>query len=303
MTMLNDEILCYLAEPVDFGSVPGELVQETEGQLAAMGWTTYRPKTAFAAGSKRPNGTISRINKAAMETARVAVAFLPSDVRTVGVPAEIGFFQARNTPVLLITDLGCDSWVVAGWADDTETNIEVVPPDTASVTAGLDWLQDRARLLAELEEFGQQAAGIEPVVFEKHVPTATLPTKGYTDDAGFDLYAAVDAVIPARGQAMVSCGVAVDIPEGMWAQITGRSSTLKKHNLLVAPTVGVIDEGYTGELFAPVVSISDEDVLVSKGDRIAQLILHHAPGQNFRPVWGRVRNKERGSNGFGSTGQ
>jgi deoxyuridine 5'-triphosphate nucleotidohydrolase len=97
--------------------------------------------------------------------------------------------------------------------------------------------------------------------------------------------------------------VAVDIPAGLWAQITGRSSTLQKLNLMVAPTAGVIDEGYTGELFAPVVSNSDSPVYITKGQRIAQLILHEAPGQRYVPAWGVCRDKTRGANGFGSTGR
>lgn len=290
----------YLAQPIDFGSADTSLVLETEGQLAAMGWTTYDPKSAFTVGGKTPDATISRINKAAMDAAQGAVAFLPSTAKSVGVPAEVGYFQARNTPVLLVTDQ-TDSWVVAGWAD--EANIEVVEMDSGDIAAGLDWLRDRMQYLdGGPDGVGRDAYEIEPIVFEKREDGATLPTKGYHDDAGYDLYAAEAAIIPARGQAMVSCGVAVDIPEGMWAEIRGRSSTLRKFSLMVAPTVGVIDEGYTGELFAPVVSLNDDEVRIEKGQRIAQLILHHAPGQQFQPVWGRVRDKARGSNGFGSTG-
>src|SRR5690606_41883181 len=103
--------------------------------------------------------------------------------------------------------------------------------------------------------------------------------------------------------AIVSCGGGVAMPEGVWAQITGRGSALQKLNGMVAPSAGVLDEGYTGELFAPVVSISDSDVIIESGQRIAQLILHHAPGQDFKPAWGTVRSKARGSNGFGSTGR
>lgn len=290
----------YLAQPIDFGSADTSLVLETEGQMAAMGWTTYDPKSAFTVSGKTPDATISRVNKAAMDAARGAVAFLPSTARTVGVPAEIGYFQARNTPVLVVTDQADSSWVVAGWAE--EPNIEVVPMTTADVTVGLDWLRDRMDVLEMQVAYGVPAYEVEPIVFEAREEGATLPTKGYHDDAGYDLYAAEAATIPARGQAMVTCGVAVDIPEGMWAEIRGRSSTLRKFSLMVAPTVGVIDEGYTGELFAPVVSLNDEPVEIEKGQRIAQLILHHAPGQQFRPVWGKVRNKERGANGFGSTG-
>jgi deoxyuridine 5'-triphosphate nucleotidohydrolase len=285
-------ITVYLAQPIDFGSADTSLVLGAEGEMAAMDWTIYDPKSAFTVGAT-PHGAVSRINQAAMDEATGGVAFLPSGAKTVGVPAEIGYLTARFKPVLLVTDMGQSSWAVAGWADSD--NVKAVPMTADDVSAGLDWLRDRMSLLATQQP--------EPIVFEARETGATLPTKGYNDDAGYDLYAAEDAVIPARGQGVVSCGVSVDIPEGMWAQITGRSSTLKNHNLLVAPTVGVIDEGYTGELFAPVVSISDDDVKITRGQRIAQLILHHAPGQDFQPVWGQVRSKARGDRGFGSTGR
>lgn len=291
----------YLAQPIDFGSADTSLVLGTEGQLAAMGWTVYDPKSAFTVGGKTPNGAVSRVNKAAMDAAQGAVAFLPSTAKSIGVPAEIGYFEARNTPVLVVTDQASTSWVVAGWADNE--NIEVVEMDDGDIAVGLDWLRDRVQYLADVRDFGRELKGKTiDIVFEQREEGATLPTKGYADDAGYDLYAAEAATIPARGQAMVSCGVAVDIPEGMWAEIRGRSSTLRKFSLMVAPTVGVIDEGYTGELFAPVVSLNDHEVTIEKGQRIAQLILHHAPGQQYQPTWGVVREKARGANGFGSTG-
>jgi len=288
-----NKTLIYEAQPIDFGNADTSLVLSTEGQMAAMGWTVYSPAAAFQAVAKVPHGGISTINEAAMRAATGAVAFLPSTACTVGVPAEIEFMRLNRKPVLVVTDLGDTSWVVAGWANDP--NVEIVEMDDADIAIGLDWLRDRMYVLAEANE-------LDTLVFERMHPNAKLPTKGYVDDAGFDLYAAEDVVIPALGKGMVSVGVAVDIPPGMWAQITGRSSTLSKHSLMVAPTVGVIDAGYTGELFAPIQSANDEDVRVEAGQRLAQLILHEAPGTRFVAAWGKVPNKERGSNGFGSTG-
>lgn len=295
--------MCYIAQPIDFGSGAEDLALNAMGQMAAMGWVTYDPRSAFTVGDgATPAAQISAINTAAMNAAQGAVAFLPRGVQSVGVPAEIGYFQARNTPVLLVTD-HTSSWVVAGWDDDP--NIEVVEMTVEGLTSGLDWLRDRVdifRMLSETSSDAPVTYEVEPITFQKLVDSATLPTKGYADDAGYDLYASRTASIPARGQAMVPLGVSVDIPEGMWAEIRGRSSTLRKFSLMVAPTVGVIDEGYTGELWAPVVSLNDREVVINEGQRIAQLILHHAPGQVFQPVWGTVRDKARGSNGFGSTG-
>ena len=169
------------------------------------------------------------------------------------------------------------------------------------------------------ESFRKAAAGIQKaaeaarkatdLVFEAvkddHVWTPTgpqhlLPTRGYDDDAGLDLYAAYDYEIGPNEFVDVASGVKIDIPNGLWAMITGRSSTLRKKGLLVNP--GVIDAGWTGELFAGVKNLTDHTVEVSAGDRLAQLILLPAPVIGLEPVWGKVPTKERGENGFGSTG-
>ena len=285
--------LVYLAHPIDMGRADAGLIEYAVGELQALGLPSYNPLAAFNV-SGQPTGVINRVNQAAMDAATGAVAFLPKGVQTVGVPMEIGYLTARATPTLVISNHDV-SWVVAGLRGDLFSDVYELSEE--GVSTGLDWLKDQMQQRA-----ADRVNMVEPIIFEKTHDAAILPTKGYSDDAGYDLYTSEDVLVPARGQAMVPCGVRVDIPEGMWAQITGRSSTLRHRNLMVAPTVGVIDEGYTGELFAPVVSISDEDVHIKAGERLAQLILHIAPGQDYAPSWGVVRDKARGSNGFGSTG-
>lgn len=286
--------LVYLAHPIDLGRAAPDLIEYAIGELQALGLTSYNPLGAFNVAG-RPSGVINRVNEAAMRTATGAVAFLPKETASVGVPFEVAFLQVHATPLLILTDQDA-SWVVAGWRYHPTTAVYELTEE--GISAGIDWLTDAMSRASSLVN-----DGTKPIVFEKKKAGAILPTRGYRSDAGYDLYAVEDVLVPARGQADVSCGVAVDIPEGMWAEVRGRSSTLKHLGLMVAPTVGVIDEGYTGELFAPVVSVNDEPVKIEAGQRIAQLILHHAPGTEFRPTWGATRNKERGANGFGSTGR
>lgn len=285
--------LIYIAHPIDLGRAKPDLIEYAIGELQVLGLTSYNPLGAFNVAG-RPSGVINAVNEAAMRTSTGAVAFLPKDVASVGVPFEIAFLQSNGKPTLILTDQDT-SWVVAGWRDHPTTAVYELSEE--GISAGLDWLTDAMSMCPADPD------GPEPIVFEKKKEGATLPTRGYRSDAGYDLYAVEDVLVPARGQADVSCGVAVDIPEGMWAEVRGRSSTLKHLGLMVAPTVGVIDEGYTGELFAPVVSVNEDPVKIEAGQRIAQLILHHAPGTDFRPVWGVTRQKDRGANGFGSTGR
>lgn len=289
---------CYLAEPIDFGSADESVVMRAQGEMAAMGWTVYSPKQAFSSVAPQPDDAISRINEAAMDAATGAVAFLPGDARSVGVPAEIGHLLATGTPVLIASDLD-KSWVLRGWAG--HANAEVVGLDEEEVSAGLDWLRDAMRLGAALDTLPHQRAASEAITFGATSPNATLPTRGYSTDAGFDLYTSEDTVIPPRGFADVPCGVSVDLPDGTWGLVTGRSSTLRKRRLLVSQ--GVIDEEYTGPLFAGCENLTDEPVTVKAGERVAQLIVHEALGPRYQPTWGEMRAKARGANGFGSTGR
>ncbi len=306
----NDSPLIYLAQPIDMiatllgggddlstdtWSMAGTAISRN---VLGRGWTFYYPQDAFGNLSKASPEVlaatgIDRINRFALEQAGALIAMLPRNAVTYGVLAEIGTAVRAGKPTLIVTD-ETRSVVVSGWR--SHDHVITSGPDKASIDRAVDWL---ALTMSQ----PKRLPVVSEVVFEKRHIDAILPTKGYPTDAGYDLYAVEEVTVPARGQAEVSCGVAVDVPDGMWAQITGRSSTLKKRNLMVAPTVGVIDSGYTGELFAPIVSISDEDEVIHKGDRLAQLILHEAPGTRFTPAWGAIPSKDRGENGFGSTGR
>ena len=125
------------------------------------------------------------------------------------------------------------------------------------------------------------------------------PTQGYETDTGWDLYTNHDVTIMPGQFKDVHTGISVKLPEGVWAMVTGRSSTGRKHGLRVE--VGIIDNGYTGELFVGVWNISDKPVHIMKGMRLAQLILFN----RVDVKWIRTEKLEktaRGSMGFGSTG-
>ena len=129
---------------------------------------------------------------------------------------------------------------------------------------------------------------------------AKAPAPQYAGDAGCDLYVSETTTIEANSFCDIPCGIAMALPQGMWARITGRSSTIRKKRLLVIE--GIIDNGYTGPLFCAVWNMSDKPVTIEAGDRVAQLIPHR-----LNPVtWEQVDSlpeTERGSKGFGSSGQ
>ena len=131
---------------------------------------------------------------------------------------------------------------------------------------------------------------------------AKAPFKKHEGDAGWDLFTSEDCTIAPGETRDVHTNIKIDMPPFLYARITGRSSTLRKHNLLV--NEGIIDNGYTGEMFVCVHNLGDEPFHVTKGMRLAQILFHVI--EDVR--WSQVDSIEpapgkRGNNGFGSTGK
>lgn len=129
-----------------------------------------------------------------------------------------------------------------------------------------------------------------------------MPTRGHAGDAGFDLYVSRDIRISPGAFVDVPCGInGIELPEGYWAWIVGRSSTLRSKGLLV--NQGIIDQGYRGPLFAGVQNISPVACDIRRGERLAQLILLPlAADKTTLTAVETVGETSRGANGFGSTG-
>lgn len=126
------------------------------------------------------------------------------------------------------------------------------------------------------------------------------PVRSYPGDAGFDLYCQPSRVRIGPGEFVdIDCGVKVQLPEGWWGMLTGRSSTLRKKGLLVH--TGIVDQGYRGPLFAGVLNLTDHEVFVSGGERLAQFIpVPIFPG--LVAVVDSLDKSVRGTSGFGSSG-
>ena len=136
---------------------------------------------------------------------------------------------------------------------------------------------------------------------------AGLPTPSYAreGDAGADLIARIDAVLPRRGgRAVVPTGVALAIPAGYAGLVLPRSGLAARHGLTCLNAPGLIDAGYRGELQVILVNHDPElDYTVSRGDRIAQLVIIKVEQAAFALVGeGGLEESQRGSGGFGHTG-
>ena len=136
---------------------------------------------------------------------------------------------------------------------------------------------------------------------------AELPPPSYArpGDAGADLIARTDVVLPCRGgRAVVPTGVAVAIPPGHAGFVLPRSGLAARHGLTCLNAPGLIDAGYRGEVQVVLVNHDPEqDYTVSRGDRIAQLVIIRVEQAAFALVGeGGLDESQRGSGGFGHTG-
>ena len=128
---------------------------------------------------------------------------------------------------------------------------------------------------------------------------AKRPFRKYPGDAGWDLYASRECTVQPGETADVHTDIYIDMPLRLYGRITGRSSSLRKHSLLV--NEGIIDNGYTGELFVCVHNLGEEPFHVKPGMRLAQILFHVIEDVRWSEV-SDITDGDRGSNGFGSTG-
>lgn len=130
---------------------------------------------------------------------------------------------------------------------------------------------------------------------------ALLPFYAREGDAGADLRAAEDLIIPAGERALVKTGVKLALPDGVVALVHPRSGLALKHGVTVLNTPGTIDSGYRGEIGVILYNTSKQDFAVVTGDRIAQLVFQEYLTAHFFRV-ASLDETERGEGGFGSTG-
>ncbi|MBI3703000.1 MAG: dUTP diphosphatase [Rhizobiales bacterium] len=134
-----------------------------------------------------------------------------------------------------------------------------------------------------------------------------LPLPSYQSEhaAGLDLLAAVPAASPLTlapgARALVPTGIAIALPAGTEAQVRPRSGLAVKHGLTVLNAPGTIDADYRGEIQVLLVNLGSEPVSITRGMRIAQLVIAPVSRAQLREV-ASLDETPRGIGGFGSTG-
>jgi dUTP diphosphatase len=138
-----------------------------------------------------------------------------------------------------------------------------------------------------------------------HGADLPLPTYHSPLAAGLDLLAAVPAdapiVIAPGERAMIPTGIAIALPPGTEGQVRPRSGLALHHGLTILNAPGTIDADYRGELGVLLINLGREAFAVTRGMRIAQLVVAHVTRARLREVL-QLDDTARGAGGFGSTG-
>lgn len=129
-----------------------------------------------------------------------------------------------------------------------------------------------------------------------------MPAYAYVGDAGLDLRSSEDAVLQPFERRLVPCGIALAIPRGYAGFVLPRSGLAAKHGVSIVNAPGLIDSDYRGEIKVILINLdSNEPFAVSRGDRIAQLVVLQVPPVDLVET-DRLDETIRGVGGFGSSG-
>ena len=136
-----------------------------------------------------------------------------------------------------------------------------------------------------------------------HAHDLPLPDYATAAAAGADLLAAIaeDVVLAPLERRIVPTGIAIALPLGFEAQVRPRSGLAAKNGVTLVNAPGTIDADYRGEIGVILINLSQEPFRISRGMRIAQMVV----ARHARAVWREVSELDRtarGAGGFGSTG-
>lgn len=130
-----------------------------------------------------------------------------------------------------------------------------------------------------------------------------LPSYATSGSAGLDLMAAVssDLRLAPMQRMLVPTGIAIALPEGYEAQLRPRSGLALKSGITLLNSPGTVDADYRGEIKVLLINLGTDEVNISRGDRIAQMVIAPVSQVGWNQV-DSLNNTQRSDGGFGSTG-
>lgn len=261
-----------------------KLMGDVAHRMQAADIPAYWPSRPFTNPMNDTRATYD-INEYALRRCSGLLALAPPGVPSVGMPMEVLTAHQLGKPIAIIGGKGSLMFEAMGRILIYE-NIE----------DAIDWVRT-VPIDGTIHVNGKPE---DQTILWKGDP-ACVPRRGYPGDAGWDLIVEKDTRIPVGGFADVPHGICMEMPPGMWALITGRSSTIRKRGILVVN--GIIDNGYRGPLFAAAQNLGEKPVEVKRGERIAQVIPFPLTSQGIQLTRvAELSGHVRGQSAFGSTG-
>ena len=133
-------------------------------------------------------------------------------------------------------------------------------------------------------------------------PEMPVPAYAHPGDAGADLQSTESFVLQPGDRRLVGTGIAMALPEGYAGFVHPRSGLAARHGVSIVNAPGTVDAGYRGEIKVCLVNTDrSQPVTITRGDRIAQLIIQRVNRATFTPV-AQLPGSVRGAGGHGSTG-
>ena len=128
------------------------------------------------------------------------------------------------------------------------------------------------------------------------------PLKQHVGDSGFDLKSRINTVLKSGKFMAIPTGLFLELPLNTEAQVRPRSGLAARMGITVLNTPGTVDASYRGEVQVILINHSEQDFVIHRGDRIAQLVIQTIPEIDF-VLQDSLSDTDRGKGGFGSTGR
>ena len=158
--------------------------------------------------------------------------------------------------------------------------------------------------IKKMEEDMENYTPSLPLRYQVINDDATEPKYNYGSDSGFDLHSVSDIIIPPFGRALVPTGLCFDIPDGYEIQVRTKSGLAINQGLMVLNSPGTVDNGYNGEVKAIIFNTNPHEVKIHEGMKVGQAVLTSVVNGKWVDLIkvSEIKEKDRNSNGFGSTG-
>jgi dUTP pyrophosphatase len=193
-------------------------------------------------------------------------------------------------------------------------NLENLKDEAERLKKYLDSNEDDFDYTLIQDEYGLDIMGLEKdmanyaprmdLPYHKLHKDAIDPKYNYDGDSGFDLYSTEEVVIDGLGRSLIPTGLSFDIKDGYEIQVRSKSGLAINQGLMCLNSPGTVDSSYTGEVKVIIFNTNKEPFTIKKGMKVAQAVLCPVVnGKWVNPVESSNKfEKDRSSNGFGSTG-